>query len=442
MNIQGITNKINSPIRKNILANLFGVGVNLCNQILLVPIFLHFWGTELYSDWIIISALSSFFMLSDVGINSVVQNRFAIKYSQNNTDECQELINCNLLIITIIFLIALSGAIIFTLCIDITKPLNLVLIQRSEASQIFLLLIVQVFVMMYMGVPTAILRAVQKNYQAVFIDQLSRLSCAIITLCCVIFKVKIVVMTALLCLPYIACLFAKIILAKSFFRVQINFKNISYKVFKNIFYLGLGFLSFPLANAILLQGFTLVVNHFFGANSVVLYNTTRTMCNFIKTFLNTILASVWPEYSIAYGNKDVLRMKSLYYKAMKMSVVLALIISALLLTFGPIIYRFWTDNEVVFSYSLMCAFLIVLIINTLWNTGCVALLSTNNHTKFGIVDVTATILSLICAIIVAKLTHSLPAIVYSTLIIDLILTGYVHKNFKLLIASVEHDKGY
>ena len=45
----------NSPIRKNLLANGFGIGVQLLNQIVLVPFYILFWGNELYSDWIVIS---------------------------------------------------------------------------------------------------------------------------------------------------------------------------------------------------------------------------------------------------------------------------------------------------------------------------------------------------------------------------------------------------
>ena len=67
---------LNSPIRKNIIANLFGVGINLINQIVLVPFYIIYWGNDLYADWIVISALTAFFGMSDMGLNSVIQNRF------------------------------------------------------------------------------------------------------------------------------------------------------------------------------------------------------------------------------------------------------------------------------------------------------------------------------------------------------------------------------
>ena len=434
-----LKNLVNSPIRKNIVANIFGIGVNLCNQILLVPVFLHFWGTDLYSDWIVISAISSFFMLSEVGINSIVQNRFVIKYSQNDIRECQALLNCNLIIITGLFVLSIIGALIYLDFYDIKSNLHLVSISKTEASKVFIFLLIQVFALMYMGVPNSIFRAFQKNYLAVFIDHIARLSWVIVTMVCIISNTSIVLMSALLSIPYVILFFVKFFITQKYFKIKLGLAGITIRLLREIFLLGAGFLSFPLANAILLQGFTLIVNKYFGSSSVVLYNTTRTMCNFIKTLLNSIQNSVWPEYSIAYGLKNIDRMKYLYYKAIRISFVLSLIISAVLLLVGPIIYNIWTSNMVHFSYSLMCSFLVVLIVNTLWNTGSVVLLSTNNHSQFGLLNIISTSVALVVAIILAKYTHSLSAVVYSTLVIDIILTGYVHKKFRRLIAKVQSE---
>lgn len=82
----------------------------------------------------------------------------------------------------------------------------------------------------------------------------------------------------------------------------------------------------------------------------------------------------------------------------------------------------------------MVAFLITLMVNTYWNTGCVALLATNNHVKFGLINVSFAMLSLVIAIILARYTNSLPCIVYSTLLMELVLAYYVTRRFKRMIA--------
>ena len=130
----------------------------------------------------------------------------------------------------------------------------------------------------------------------------------------------------------------------------------------------LSFMAFPLGNTIVLQGYTLVVNGFFGAEAVVLYNTTRTLCNFVKTLLGTLQNSVWPEYSIAYGKKDFARMRHLHRKILKITIAVSFCAGVGILVLGPIIYKIWTHNAVAFSYSLMGVYVVAIFIESLWTS--------------------------------------------------------------------------
>ena len=110
MKIHGL---LRSPIRKNLLANFFGVGVQLLNQIVLVPFYILFWGNDLYSDWIVISALTTIFAISDVGLNNVIQNRFSIKLSEKNFNECNALLTDNFILVFVTLLITMLGGAAF-----------------------------------------------------------------------------------------------------------------------------------------------------------------------------------------------------------------------------------------------------------------------------------------------------------------------------------------
>jgi len=83
-----IKEKRKAPIAKNMYANLFGVIVNLLNQIVLVPLFLLMWPMELYGDWIILSSFSVFFSMTDLGFNSASMNYFSIKYAEGKYTAC------------------------------------------------------------------------------------------------------------------------------------------------------------------------------------------------------------------------------------------------------------------------------------------------------------------------------------------------------------------
>ena len=415
---------IKSPIRKNILANFYGIGVNLLNQIILVPLYIVYWGNDLYSDWIIISALTVIFSMSDIGLNSVIQNRFSMKYSGGDIEECKSLLANNILIVTAIFAIALLLTLSYMLSFNIVETMGLHSLERSEANVMFLLLICRVFLGMYSGIENAVYRASHRASRAVYMDQTCTLCTVVITIACLCLHIKMVYMCFSLCIPYIILLIIKKSDARKYFPHKISIADINMKLLKALFVPSVSFMSFPLGNAIVLQGYTLVVNKYFGTDCVVLFNTTRTMCNFIKTFLSTIQNSVWPEYSIAYGNSDYRRMRNLHRKTLHVTIFCIIVICSLLLIFGPLLYRIWTHGEVDFQYPLMCAFLVVLFFEMIWTSSGVTLMSTNNHVRLGLVYVSGAVISIITGIILSKYCPNIVWLEYTVLIMQCSLVVY------------------
>lgn len=423
---------LNSPIRRTIIANLFGVGVNLLNQIVLVPFYLVCWGTALYADWIVISAFTVFFSMSDIGLNNVIQNRFSIKYAEKNLSECNKLLTVNITIVSIIFALSLIGCLLYTYSFDIVNLMGLHVLNRWEATFVFTMLIIHIFIGMYSGIESAIFKATRHTDKAVYFDQFAKLIYVGIIFICLLSKVHITIMVVLICIPNILLIYLKHWIGRKYFRYKFRFSDVDFSLVKKLIIPSVGFLSFPLGNAIILQGYTLLINKFFGVESVVLFNTTRTMCNFAKTLLSTVQQSVWPEYSIAYGKRDFARMRSLHRKTLKTAILGIIIIAIGLLILGPFIYTIWTHGQVVFEYTLMVAFLVVLFFNNLWISSSVTLMSTNNHMYLGLWFVLSAGTSLAIAYLIAHYYNNLSLIVYSMLFMHLFMTVYtVNKGIAL-----------
>ncbi len=418
---------LKSPIRKNIGANLFGVSIQFINQIVLVPLFLYFWKVELYSDWIVISALSSFFTMTDMGLGSVTANKFVMSYSQNNTLQCRKLLTNNIVLIGIIALIALAGCTLFVGLFDIVEVLNLSELSRYSANYVFIALIALVFIGMLSMVWDAVYRADSLNYKAVFVSNIARFSECLIIIVSLCFQLSIELMVTLYLLPKaVACIY-KYIYSRRIFCCSFSFKYFDWQELRKILLPSISFMSFPVGNAIVLQGITLVVNQFFGSIVVVSFNTTRTMCNFLKTLLNTVQQSVWPEYTIAYAQNNVERMRMLHRKVFSITTLGALLISIALLLFGKYIYQIWTNGDVPFDYVLMSAFLLVLLLNNLWSSSSVSLMATNKHSRIGVMYVCLAFSSLMLASCMGHYFHSLPLIELSLLLIHVPLSCYAIK---------------
>lgn len=433
--------KAKSPIKKNIAANLFGVCVNLLNQIALVPLYIIFWGNDLYADWIVLSAITVIFSMSDIGLNTVIQNRFSIKLSQNNNSECNSLLTNNFIIVSFIFSLSLIGISLYLYFVDIVSSFGLHSISRNEAGCILVLIVVRIYLGMYSGIENAIYKATHNNSRCVYIDQFSALTTVIITALCLFLHLRLSTMCILLCIPPIIVILFKRIDSKKYYDYKFSLRNVDKNLLKTLLKPAVAFLSFPIGNAFLLQGFTFIINKYFGANDVVSYNTTRTMCNFIIILLGTIQTSVWPEYSIAFGKQDFQRMRILHSKALTITFIGAFLCSLVIMILGPIIYLYWTNGHVSFSYSLMSVFLISIILNMLWSASGVTLLSTNNHLVMGRIYMLGTCISFCFAWTSASLGLSMVYIALFLLPVHVFLDIYTikaslkltHDNFTSLI---------
>lgn len=422
-----------SVILKNLAGNFYGIGVNLFSQIVLVPFFISYWGVELYADWITLTAITCFFSMSDIGLNTVTANQYSIFYSKSQLAECNSLLANNFLLILIMWCLSILGSAVIMNHVEIKNVMNLHVISSKIGSIVLLLLISKIYISMLSSVYAAIYRARSEAYKTIFIGNTVRLIDALLLLLGIILKMDVIIITFLYCITSILQFFFYYIDTLFRYKVNINIKNINPKLFKSLLLPSLSFMSFPLGYAIIMQGFTLIVNKYFGADSVVLYNTTRTICNFIKVVPNAIKNATWPEFTLAYAKKDINRMNKLYRKTIYISLVFVIFAASIILLFGNNIYQIWTNKVVEFSFSLMFVYMITIFFNSIWETSGMALMATNRHTKFGLLFVVLSALSFLLAFSIASIVKNITTIVLCVLLVDITLSVYTLRNSKKII---------
>lgn len=417
-----------SNIGKNVISNFYGVGVNLFSQIFLVPFFIEYWGVQKYGDWIIFLAITSFFSMSDVGFNTIISNNFSISYTEKKIDDCKKLLINNFFLLFSIFFIVMLISVIFVYTFDLVKILGLHVTSLQDARLIFLLLVLNIFIGMFNGVYNAIYRATSRFHYTVYIDNTARLLEAVILLIGLLTGMSMVNIVILYNLPKVMVFFYKNSDTKKIFPFSFDLQNISLPLLKSIAIPSLSFMSFPLGYTIIQQGFIMLVNRFFGANALVLFNTTRTMSNFLKTILGIVATSIWPEFTLAYGNKDYERMRKIHRKSVKGSFIISLLISLVFVFFGKYIYDIWTHHKLQFNPNLLYAFLVVLMVNNFWYTSSVTLLATNKHIKLGMLFVFSSLFSLIFAYFTNPIFKSLVFVTLSLLFIEVTMSIYTFRN--------------
>ena len=376
-----------SPTNKNIIANFYKILVVFINQILLVPAYLKYLGLELYGDWIVLTAVTGFFTMSDIGLGNAVSNRFSIEYAKGKVDFCNLLLNNNFFFVFTTLFILSSLFISVTYFVDIFKFLGLNAIMPNDARLICIFFLLQIMALMLDGVFNSIYIACHLAYKVTFLGNTARLISALFIIIGLVSGFSLSFLVLFSSIPYFALIIYKIIDSRNYFKYKIKLRFVDKKVIIDLIKPSFAFMCFPLGNAVLFQGFTVVVNHFLGSYCLVQFNTMRTMTNFLRNISQAISAGIKPEFSIAYGKQDYTLMRKLYNKSWRLCTI-AIIIPTLIIVFcGEWIYMTWTHGDIQYNGTLVFLLCVSLFFNMIWESTCISLTSTNNHLRFSAIYV-------------------------------------------------------
>ena len=73
-----------SRLLRGIAANGLGQAFAVIIQIVSVPVFIGFWGVDLYGEWLILSTIPAYLVMSDIGFASVAANEMTMRVSEGH----------------------------------------------------------------------------------------------------------------------------------------------------------------------------------------------------------------------------------------------------------------------------------------------------------------------------------------------------------------------
>lgn len=424
---------------QNIGANSLTMGIMTVFQLLSVPIFIKYWGVELYGEWIVLNTLTAYFQMTDIGLNTATGNEFSFYYAKKKYDKCNVLINNNIFFLILAFLfmflvlIALNQMNLFAGLFQF-KIITLAIVKAS-----LIILFAQVFVGTLNNLLNTIYRATNYFARGIMIDNVIRISEYLVILLGVILSAPIPkILFAGLAVKILGLVF-KYFDSSKLYNLLISIKYYSYSELKRTIIPAVSFFSFPIANSIAFQGFTLLINFLMGSVAVVVFNTTRTLINLIKSGIDILHKSIWPELSLAYGRNDTGSFKKMHRYAVVSSFAIAFLSALFLVFFGKNIYVVWTEYKVEFDSILFYLFIVTLLSNTIWSSSSIVLQSTNNHIIFSLIYLVATIASLGLAYLILIFTKTISYMPFSLLLIELSMSTYVIRKSLQLTGDTLRD---
>jgi O-antigen/teichoic acid export membrane protein len=157
-----------------------------------------------------------------------------------------------------------------------------------------------------------------------------------------------------------------------------------------------------MSQALILQGSTTLVGVALGPQTVVLFNTMRTLTRIPQQAVEMVANSLGPEISLAHGQSDLDTMRRLYRQAIALNIWSAGGVCLILTVVGQPFYEFWTRGEVVWDQSLFLGLLAVVCISALYHSSMVVVMATNRSAMIAAPMVVGALATLALAIPVAE----------------------------------------
>ena len=422
-------------------ATTFGRLSNMLIQIVGVPIFLLHWGTTLYGEWILLNTIPAYFALTDVGFGSVAGNEMTMLVAAGKKREALDVFQSVWILTTVISsavgLLLLAG--IWLIPVD--RWIHVRVLTTHQVRLIVLLMGLSVLASMQETLFQGAFRCVGKFPLGTFAKSLLSLGSFALSTSAVLFGARpTMVALVYLIANAIGTFILWILLKRNIPWIEFGVQHASWAVIRKLTSPAISFMSFPIGNAITLQGILVVIGAVLGPAAVVVFSTARTIARSANQVMQLINTSVWPEISAAFGTRNLPLARKLHTTACQISILLCLSVAIFAALFGNYFWKAWTVGKVSTDPILLDIMLIQLLISAFWYTSSVIHMSTNKHQGLAKVTLATACVSLLLAWLLMRIPSvGLRGAAAAMVVADALNTAYVVKKSLRLLEETPYD---
>ncbi|MEW6594374.1 MAG: hypothetical protein AB1413_05820 [Thermodesulfobacteriota bacterium] len=386
-----------------------------------VPLFLNFWGAELYGHWLILFALPAYFSLADLGFNGVAAREMAMLVARGEHQKTLQIFQSLALIVfalatvLLLFVILLSGV------------LSSVFFQDAGFDTGKVMIFLAFYVWFRLQIGSLYSAFYSQGYYAYGVVLMSFLQAGEFVM--VVAALALGGDTIQLSQVYALVagggyLVVRIILHAKLPLFRYGTSNFRWSLIRRLSKPALAALAFPVGFAMSQQGMRLVVGLISGPASVTLFVASRTLTGLATRLHDAFGQTLEPEYARAHGGDDRATMQKLLLLGTQATFWMSIVILGGLWVFGEPFFRHWTAGRIGFNRGLFVLLLAVSFVNAIWFNVMKVAYATNRHTKAAVIFFVSYTIACFAAI---PLTYTLGIIgaALALLFTEFVITFYV-----------------
>lgn len=371
---------IRTRIVSGLSANLIAQSINILIQIAGIPFLLHYWSVELYGIWLLLFSVPSYLGMSDMGLGTVASIEIGMNIAKGDYIKAQKIFQTAF---RFVVFLGLFICLLFSLSLWIfpyQKWLQVESLLPEDFRITMLLLTSYVLGAIFLSLPSGLYRAIGLYGRGQIIASSFKLL-EFLSLLVIVFKGGGVIAAAgvyaLVRLVNILVVLLDLYIKSPWMRLHRGTLNIG--ELKRMVKPSLSMSAVNMGQALITQGYVIIAGSTLGPVGVVVFSTTRTLCNFARQMIGIVNLSIAPEYAFSLGEGNLDLARSLHARSAQINLLLSLCAVLMLKCLGPFILNYWTQGKVEVQEPFFTLYLTYVLINSLWWGSWNMLLSCNKH---------------------------------------------------------------
>lgn len=370
-------------IFKGGLANIYGLFGITVIQLISLPIFLYYWGSEKYGEWIIIYNLPSLLILFDFGLASVTTSQVTRLITRNKI-KTAKITFINSLLISLIIILLINIIIYFLLYnnnLDLNYYLNISNFSNINSSLFFISLYYTQSI--WIEFLEGYLRANSYYPLASFITSSIRISDGIILCLLVINQFDAEDISRFIALLKFIQLIGLVIFTIKKTKLTFSFGIIRLKLNLKFFKKGITYLILPLNNILNNQIMLSFIGIIIGPSTAAIINIIKLILKFSTSFISIISSTIAFDINRLFSLRKIGDLKNLINKSEQLAIFINIFYIILFIIFyNTIIQNIFLNKKIDYIDPLIIyIYSAVIFINNLY------IIKLNFHTAINIHEV-------------------------------------------------------
>jgi O-antigen/teichoic acid export membrane protein len=394
-------------------------------QLVQVPVFLHFWSTPLYGEWMILNSVPAYLSFSNIGFGNVAGNEMSMLSAREDQLGALRVFQSCWWLIAILCssTMLMLGVVLYFF--DVGKLFRITVMSQTDAKWIIFYLGCSVLLAQLESLLQSAYRCVGRWPYGSFVKSCFSLLAFGSMLVPVSLGAGARTTALVFALVNASCTLTLCVMVKHDIPwIKYGWAHAEFAEIRRLTAPAVAFMAFPIGNALNLQGSLMAVGYALGPTDVVIFGTARTVSRVALQMVQMVNNTFWPEMSTAFGKNNEALTRTLHRRACQMALILAFVVVAAMMLFGPWFLSHWTHGKVPPSPGLLSILLLVVVAYALWSTSSTLLTAINQHQKLANYYLAATATTCVVCYFAAR-HWGLVGAAASLLLSEMIMNTYV-----------------